>query len=66
MFILYIQMPTCLNRSNLVGGTFLADIAIPAIFRHGIIRKRGTGKGTKKRRVRFSRRRRVRFSRKRR
>ena len=52
-------MPTCLNKSTLVGGTFLENLAIPAVFRRGIIRKRGTGtKKNKKRRVRFSRKRR--------
>lgn len=53
------------NRSDLVGGTILEDIAIPAVFavvRHGIMRKRGAGtrkdtgaKKNKTRRVRFSR-----------
>lgn len=56
-------MPTCTNSRNLVGGTILEDLAIPAVFavvRQGIMRKRGTGKGkgtkrNKTRRVRFSR-----------
>ena len=47
------------NISNLAGGTILEDLAIPAVFRQGIIRtSRKRGKGTrknKKRRVRFSR-----------
>jgi hypothetical protein len=47
------------NISNLAGGTILEGIAIPAVFRQGIIRtSRKRGKGTrknKKRRVRFSR-----------